>query len=258
MTTNQLASGITIKGAFYLIPGAESPLRRVTSYLDLAIAKHGLVPWARNQAAEEAKRLLMRWSQESPDGRVLMDAAHLQALTEAAKAEPERQRDSAADLGNRAHIAIMQALRGEPITAGKDVEWTVLNFDNWFKSRGFKLLACEQVVWCEEHEYAGTFDVLAQDPDGHVWLLDAKTGNGIYPESFLQVAAYAHAQSFIAGPLRSVDRTAVVRVEKGKEGVQVIERENWRDDFEAGFVPVLNVAKWLLANKVQRSKADAS
>ena len=50
----------------------------------------------------------------------------------------------------------------------------------------------EQVVYSEEHRYAGTFDGIGSLGDSLV-VLDWKTSNRAYPEMGLQVAAYAKA-----------------------------------------------------------------
>ncbi len=42
----------------------------------------------------------------------------------------------------------------------------------------------------EAHRYGGTLDFLGMTPDQKLWLVDHKTGKGIYPEMVYQLAAY--------------------------------------------------------------------
>jgi hypothetical protein len=63
--------------------------------------------------------------------------------------------------------------------------------------------------------YMGAVDLIGDAYDGQTWLLDWKTGaGGIWPETALQLAAYAHAQTMLEGevevPLPRIDRAAAV------------------------------------------------
>src|SRR4029453_3802172 len=60
-------------------------------------------------------------------------------------------------------------------------------------------LAAEQTVYSRRYGYAGTFDLLATLPGHGLVLVDVKTGNRVYPEVCLQLAAYAPAD-FIGQP----------------------------------------------------------
>jgi hypothetical protein len=53
-------------------------------------------------------------------------------------------------------------------------------------------LAIERTVYCEVCGYAGTLDLYAR-VSGVLTVLDWKRGKAIYPEAFLQNAAYRHA-----------------------------------------------------------------
>ena len=71
--------------------------------------------------------------------------------------------------------------------------------------------------------YAGTFDLLAEI-DGEVWLLDWKTGKGVYEEVGLQLAALHYAEKVLADEdtiLPKATRFGVVHVRP--EGANLIE-----------------------------------
>ena len=61
----------------------------------------------------------------------------------------------------------------------------------------------ERVVHSAEHNYCGTFDLIANlvdpdEPDPGIWLLDIKTSrSGIFGETSLQLAAYRYAEVWI-------------------------------------------------------------
>jgi hypothetical protein len=89
----------------------------------------------------------------------------------------------------------------------------------------------ERTIWSPEHNYCGTFDLIAQllDPDDpepdpalrqrNTWLLDIKTNrSGIFGETALQLAAYRYAEIVIGegdeddAPLPLIDLTGAVHV----------------------------------------------
>jgi hypothetical protein len=61
-----------------------------------------------------------------------------------------------------------------------------------------RFLAIEAMVCSERHEYGGTADAFAEI-DGEIWLLDYKSGAGVYPDTALQLAGLARA-GFIGFP----------------------------------------------------------
>lgn len=67
-----------------------------------------------------------------------------------------------------------------------------------------------------EHRWGGTTDLTAYI-GGELWLLDYKTGKGLYDKDALQLAAYAHATHYLdpAGTLRewaAPDRAGLIHV----------------------------------------------
>src|SRR4029077_11716228 len=71
--------------------------------------------------------------------------------------------------------------------------------------------------------YAGTLDLVAMlsrsdgDEEIETWILDIKTGKGVYPEHALQLAAYRYAEFYVdpdgdPQPLPQIDRAGVVHL----------------------------------------------
>jgi hypothetical protein len=61
-----------------------------------------------------------------------------------------------------------------------------------------RFIAVEAMVCSERYEYGGTADAFVEI-DGEIWLLDYKTGAGVYPDTALQLGGLARAQ-FIGYP----------------------------------------------------------
>jgi len=75
------------------------------------------------------------------------------------------------------------------------IEWQKVNwFVVWFKETPItKILAVEKTVSNLRYGYAGTIDLLCQIKDS-TWLIDFKTGGGIWPQYWYQIASYAKAE----------------------------------------------------------------
>jgi hypothetical protein len=89
--------------------------------------------------------------------------------------------------------------RGETVSVGDDVGPFVAayrrDFLEVFRPR---FLAVEAMVCSERYEYGGTADAFVEI-DGETWLIDYKTGAGVYPDTALQLAGLARAK-FIGLP----------------------------------------------------------
>ena len=71
-------------------------------------------------------------------------------------------------------------------------EWeAVISFYNFWQAQAPKLIQSEQVVFNDEHKYAGTMDMLLEI-DGKKWIVDLKTSKSVYPSHEIQISAYKH------------------------------------------------------------------
>jgi len=106
-------------------------------------------------------------------------------------------RDKAANIGTIIHARIMAYYLGYEIdnyNISPEV-WKLSNnsmksFFDWAQPRNVKPKLIETPLISEKHQYGGTPDVYGE-MDKRLTLLDFKTGSGIYPEHFLQLAAYS-------------------------------------------------------------------
>jgi len=154
--------------------------------------KPALVGWAKRETAACAVRNLEVLER-------MVKSGGPRAAVEWLKRIPDFQRDVAADLGTAVH-AMAEALgRGEPVTLDESLRPYMLayrrDFLDVFQPR---FLAVEAMVCSERYEYGGTADAFVEI-DGETWLLDYKTGSGVYPDTALQLAGLARAQ-FIGYP----------------------------------------------------------
>ena len=107
----------------------------------------------------------------------------------------------AAGEGTQVHTAIDSFLNGNEITwidefgnakYSLDVWKMILKFAEFWNTHKPELVATEYHLFSDEHEYAGTGDLIMRI-NGELWLLDIKTSNSLHTSYNLQLAAYAQA-----------------------------------------------------------------
>ena len=155
--------------------------------------------WDREEVARYAVRQAKVWSQLTlPDGRHDEEAA-IQLLQEA----PFRSLGRAASRGTDVHKVLELTAKGQPIP----VEAVSPDQQGWVRAVArFWLEHAPVPVWVEvsvysrnlHQPYAGTLDLivwLRTGPNGEweLWLIDLKTGKGVYGDMALQQAAYRYA-----------------------------------------------------------------
>ena len=104
--------------------------------------------------------------------------------------------DNLADVGTLAHAMIMAYLQGKSVPKEDYTEDQAAlaancfgSYLNWESAHKVEPILVETPLVSEEYQFGGTPDLLAY-VDGVITLLDFKTGKAIYPEYFIQVAAY--------------------------------------------------------------------
>lgn len=194
-------------------------LPSVTTVIKVLDKSGPLVGWAKRETAACAVRNLDMLVQMREAGG---DAAAVNWL----KQIPDYQRDSAADIGSRVHRLVEQLANGmEPEVTDEEAPY-VASYRAFLAAYRPRFLAVEEMVCSLRHSYAGTLDAIAVI-GGERWLLDVKTGSGVYPETALQLAGYA-AADFIGRPgvpqrfrLPRATRFGVVHIRP--EGVRLVE-----------------------------------
>jgi hypothetical protein len=154
--------------------------------------KPALVGWAKRETAACAVRNL-----EVLERMVRSGGA--QAAVDWLKRIPDYARDASANLGSAVHAAAEAIARGEPVPLAEEVGPFIAAYRRDFlETFSPRFIAVEAMVCSPRYEYGGTADAFAEI-DGEIWLLDYKTGAGVYPDTALQLAGLARAQ-FIGYP----------------------------------------------------------
>lgn len=170
--------------------GKWSALHGVTSILKETIAKPFLIGWAANMAcdyiqerlktADDVLGSLPNWLEEAR-------TAHIDI------------RDDAGNKGKLVHKEVERLINlavkerdGFILPEDTVMNGQITEFINWAKEGKVRFLESEKPVVSRESHYAGTLDIILE-VEGKKYLGDVKTGKGIYPEYFLQMAAYQGA-----------------------------------------------------------------
>lgn len=216
----------------------------VTTAMSKGLPKPALMFWAAKCVAEEAVEMLTaaendtRWRFETD-----------KELTDYLKKAPIRKRDDAAVRGTKVHHFAEKLMRGAadvevPEELAAHVESAVRFMDEW----KVRPLLIERTVGSYQWGYAGTFDLIGELPDGRRVLFDYKTGqSGIWPDTALQLAAYRHADAYVADdgteiPLREVGVTESKAVWVRADGYDVVPLQTDEKVFKV-FLHMLQVAK---------------
>jgi hypothetical protein len=162
------------------------------------------------------------------------------------------ERDRAASIGIRVHDA---ATSGRPLTeVGIDVAPYLRQYLDWLSVSRAEVLTVERQVWNLKVGYAGTFDLLIRFPNGSTWVVDIKTGKGIYPEHAIQCIAYAMAD--FVGEDDTVDVEASKQLREAS-GIAILHlgQTGWSwakvivtPELWQSFTGLLNFARFIHAN----------
>jgi hypothetical protein len=167
------------------------PFPGVTSVIGIVDKSGPLMGWSRRVTAEAAVRHAAEigtWATEFGT-----DAA-VSLLTKAAVNETTK----AADVGTRVHALAEAISLGQSVEVTEEERPFLEAYQQWIADWRPEFLATEEMVISTQHRYGGTFDAAVRMLD-EVWLIDYKTSKGVYPETALQLAAYARAD-FIGRP----------------------------------------------------------
>ena len=138
--------------------------------------------------------------------------------------------DEAAKTGTLAHAMIQADLQGTQLDLSQFspvqvdlAENAVLSWYEWKKRHEVVPVHCEVPFVSDTMRYGGTVDCYCL-LDGKPTLLDFKTGKAIYPEYFVQLAAYAELLREVGLP---VEETRILRV--GRDATEGFEERSVSD-----------------------------
>lgn len=145
--------------------------------------------------------------------------------------EADRVLAEAGDIGTRVHDGCEAINMGrEWYATDAQTEAMIRAYEDWYKSTVKRVLVAETPVICRTYRYAGRLDLLAVlKGDKLPTLIDIKTGNSVYQDVPLQLAAYKHALEQAGFRIK---RRLVVHVDKREPGrLTTIEYEDHDQDF---------------------------
>jgi hypothetical protein len=148
------------------------------------VNKPMLIQWAANQAVEYIRSNMLT----SGESTAIIP---LNVLEEA-KTAHRKKKEAAGDWGTTLHALIENfAKNGTAPTEGIDPIMALAfgHFEKWVADNGVTILESERNVYSREMWVGGICDLVLKIGD-QTWLADIKTGSGIYPEHFWQMASY--------------------------------------------------------------------
>lgn len=171
---------------YYRWRGRDLP--SVTSIRRLAGIPFGLHNWAISKVVDRA---VDEWRDIGAELQKA-DPAAVQLVKHRLRKAATDERDAAAARGTAVHDA---AATGKALgDVAPEVAPRLRQYLDWLRQSQAEVLAAEFQCWNLSVGYAGTADLLCRFPDGSIWVVDLKTGKGIYGEYALQLMAYLMAE----------------------------------------------------------------
>jgi hypothetical protein len=158
------------------------PITSVTTILGI-MAKPALIQWAANMAVDHIASVMKTDPPRPVDWE--------EELAIARKAHTTKK-EAAADIGSAVHQYAQDCLRAGKLVElpdNKDVAAACDAFQKWYVLSKIEPIAIERMVMSSALGYAGRCDFFGKI-DGELGVLDFKTSAGIYPEHWIQLAAY--------------------------------------------------------------------
>jgi hypothetical protein len=201
------------------------PIPSVTTILG-RLAKPALIQWAADQTVKHIQAV----GDISPEGLAVARLAHL------------RTKKEAAGIGTSVHTYAEARLRGDGAVAMPADEQAAAGcraFEDWARQHDVAPIVLERRVLSARHGFAGTADFWGHI-DGGLAILDFKTSSAIWPEHWLQTAAYEIAIREELG-LEHADITRwIIRLDKATGAFEARSRQRSEIDTEA-FTSLANV-----------------
>ncbi|GAI11293.1 unnamed protein product [marine sediment metagenome] len=129
------------------------------------------------------------------------------------------------EFGSRAHKLIQLTLAGRDVNINindNEMRKTIELFYDFLDEHDIRVKLLEQRLWfklTEKYKYAGTADFIGY-VDGKLMLLDWKTSKAIYPDMWLQLAAYVVAFENLTN--EKIDSCGILQIRDGKKNTPIV------------------------------------
>lgn len=165
-----------------------NPIPRCTSILKMDGSKaDGLMIWAKKEVAQYAKDKLT----ETLNNNGLITGMDISLICQEALANPDKQRDSAADVGSKKHDKVEYWLNNQKEKPSDDI----IDFVNIWKKENCSIVCTEMplaFMLKDGRGFGGKLDILAYK-NGKLRIYDNKTSRAVYQSYGIQVSGYAGA-----------------------------------------------------------------
>jgi hypothetical protein len=178
----------------------------VTTILGAGLPKPALVEWAARMSAEY---VVDHWDDLEGMAPSARHKAVLAARWESSRAAMAR--------GTAIHEAAEALHRDQEFVPPENIDGPVRAYAAFLTDWDVRPVHVEATVINRRHRYAGTLDLIA-DIGSHRnrWLLDIKTGSGVFGDVALQLAAYRYAEAILLNDteieMHPVDHVGVIHV----------------------------------------------
>ena len=209
---------------------------KVTGVLD----KPALIYWAVNET--------IAYIADSWQAGLEYNQAQIDSIVADAKGARFRVSQKALNIGSDAHDWLERYIKSQVLNTKMPelpeyppVLNAVTSYLEWEKAQDdIEYISSERRLYSMKYKYSGTADIMLR-VNGELTLGDLKTSKGIYPEYFLQCAAYAQAWQEEDGV--KVDKMSIIRIPKDGSSVEVA--DNYDVDTLFGvFKACLAVWRW--------------
>lgn len=201
----------------------------VTTALSI-LNKPALVNWAANMAANSINEA---WKPGVP-----YDELEIQAIIEGGRKAHWQRKTDAGLTGTFVHKWVEDYINGKNpgMPVNDNLKQAVERWLEWVEKHKVEFLLSEQQIYSRKYNYTGTLDFICK-MDGKMYIGDLKTSTGIYPEYFIQTAAYRQARQE-EFPEEKYEGQLIVRIgkEDGAFEFAAIRDETWYKKMFAGFV----------------------
>lgn len=182
----------------------------VTTALKGVPKDEALVYWSARSVAEYVVDNLDHVSRMAASGGRGPTVAFLQGI-------PNQARDTAAIRGTDVHTYAERIMRNEEVEVPHLLVPYVEGYLHFLEDFEPTSVLDEVIVASREYGYAGRLDSAQNIPGLGFVIVDYKTGNRVYGEAALQVAAYRYAEFYMDGalevPLPAVEDTFVLHIQ---------------------------------------------
>lgn len=224
----------------------DKPLHGVTSILRV-IAKPALIQWS---ADEVVRYIESHWSDVDAEGKGFRE--YLEPMLKEARVAHRKKKEDAGEKGHDVHSKVEELVKKAIAEyEGYFYDWMltpsygdqVNRFIKWAYENKVKFLESEKRIYSEESWYAGTLDLILVI-DGKKYIADVKTSSAIYPEFYLQMAAY---QGALEEMNEHTDIAGAMVINLSKKGGFEIGMNYAYDDNRLAFLAALVLYKQLNA-----------